>query len=182
MSFKLQQANKAKAEAKIYKKQKRNERKTLSRLQCHRQNGDKGNAQAPVEQGEGERGCGRRNGSYIVSQSSSTLCTKYKTTTQTTTTTTSARAKMLQTDLCPCLGVSLILCPLDTAHPPIEPGTFALMLAHLHLTENTFNKRDLRNSYSSVKVRLGLLFASCSRRRNASASQHTLYRFEVVWF
>lgn len=123
-----------------------------------------------------ERGCGRRNGSYIVSQSSSTLCTKYKTTT------TSARAKMLQTDLCPCLGVSLIPSPLDAAHPPIEPGTFALMLAHLHLTENTFNKRDLRNSCSSVKVRLGLLFASCSRCRNASASQHTLYRFEVVWF
>lgn len=122
------------------------------------------------------RGCGRRNGSYIVSQSSSTLCTKYKTTT------TSARAKMLQTDLCPCLGVSPIPSPLDAAHPPIEPGTFALMLAHLHLTENTFNKRDLRNSCSSVKVRLGLLFASCSRRRNASASQHTLYRFEVVWF
>lgn len=53
----------------------------------------------------GERGCGRRNGSYIVSQSSSTLCTKYKTT---TTTATSARAKMLQTDLCPCLVVFLI--------------------------------------------------------------------------
>lgn len=47
------------------------------------------------------RGCGRRNGSYIVSQSSSTLCTKYKTTTAT-----NARAKMLQTDLCSCLGVS----------------------------------------------------------------------------
>lgn len=61
------------------------------------------------------------------------------------------------------------LLPLDAAHPPIEPGTFALMLAHLHLTENTFNKRDLRNSCSSVKVRLGLRFASCSRCRNASA-------------
>lgn len=41
-------------------------------------------------------------------------------------------------------------------HIPIEAET--LMLAHLHLTENTFNKRDLRNSCSSVKVRLGLLF------------------------
>lgn len=58
---------------------------------------------------------------------------------------------------------------LDAAHPRIEPGTFALMLAHLHLTENTFNKRDLRNSCSSVKVRLGLLFASCSCCRNVSA-------------
>lgn len=54
MSFKLQQANKAKAEAKIYKKQKRNERKTLSRLQCHRQNGDKGNAQAPESKRKGK--------------------------------------------------------------------------------------------------------------------------------
>lgn len=53
-----------------------------------------------------------------------------------------------------------VFTPPPTRTPPTklsQEEAFALMLAHLHLTENTFNKRDLRNSCSSVKVRLGLL-------------------------
>lgn len=58
---------------------------------------------------------------------------------------------MLQTDLCPCAASPFATplppdsCPRSaTRSSPIEAGT--LMLSHLHLTENTFNKRDLRNS------------------------------------
>lgn len=110
-------------------------------------------AAAGGSRGGAERGQARSNGSYIVSP---TLCTKYTTTTAATNT-----QIQLQNAANRFMSMPVVFLPCRSSLIPpqklSQEGAFALMLAHLHLTENTFNKRDLRNSCSSVKVRLGLL-------------------------
>lgn len=130
------------------------EKHSESLAMSHRQNGDKGSSSSSRgKQGRSRGGQARSNGSYIVSP---TLCTKYTTTTATTNT-----QIQLQNAANRFMSMPVVFLPCRSfLIPPqklSQEGAFALMLAHLHLTENTFNKRDLRNSCSSVKVRLGLL-------------------------